>query len=302
MTAHEQLNSRRPGTEPRISSTPRMQRAARDAEHAAQASGISVRRLTRLDELETAVGLLSEIWGRTENPPVTLELLRAFTKAGNYVSGAFEGRLLVGTCVGFFHAPDDDALHSHIAGVSRGAAGRSIGFALKLHQRAWALRGGVSEIAWTYDPLVSRNAYFNLAKLAAKPVEYLPNFYGVMTDSINGHDDTDRLFVRWRLDDIDVWRACSGAHVKLEVAGELAAGAVVALDRTEQEHPLPGKLDGSTSLVAVPQDIERMRAADPGLAHEWRLAVRDALTALTEDGGRIVGFDRAGWYVVRRTQ
>ncbi|WP_106179808.1 GNAT family N-acetyltransferase [Prauserella shujinwangii] len=273
----------------------------RDADRAAQAAGVAVRRLTRLEELDAVVGLLSEIWGRAGNPPVTLELLRAFTKAGNYVSGAFEDGRLVGACVGFFHAPDDDALHSHIAGVSGLAAGRSIGFALKLHQRAWALRRGVSDIAWTFDPLVSRNAYFNLVKLAARPVEYLPNFYGAMADSINGHDDTDRLLMRWRLDDAEVHRACAGTHVNLDAAGELAAGAVVALDRTSGERPRPGRLDGRTSLVAVPRDIERMRVTDPGLAHEWRITVREALMTLADDGGRVVGFDRAGWYVVRRT-
>ena len=58
---------------------------------------------------------------------------------------------------------------------------------------------GVSEIAWTFDPLVSRNAYFNLIKLGADAVEYLPNFYGPMLDTINGDDDSDRLLIKWRL-------------------------------------------------------------------------------------------------------
>ena len=55
-----------------------------------------------------------------------------------------------------------------------------------------------------------------------------------------------------------------------------------------------------TSLVAVPHDIEALRASDPALAQRWRVAVREALAALVADGGRIDGFDRAGWYVVRR--
>ena len=83
--------------------------------------------------------------------------------------------------------------------MAPGLTGRHVGFALKLHQRAWALLRGVSEIAWTFDPLVSRNAYFNLVKLGAQPAEYLPNFYGTMLDTINGDDDSDRLLVRWRL-------------------------------------------------------------------------------------------------------
>src|SRR5262245_50269041 len=173
--------------------------AVQVADAAALSAGVTVRALSDLAELEQVVELLSGIWGRPENPPMTLELLRAFTKAGNYVGGAFEDGRLVGACVGFFHAPNEDTLHSHIAGVSRTASGRSIGFALKLHQRAWALAHGVAEIAWTFDPLVARNAYFNLAKLGAVPTEYLTNFYGAMSDDINGADDSDRLLVRWRL-------------------------------------------------------------------------------------------------------
>jgi predicted GNAT superfamily acetyltransferase len=230
---------------------------------------------------------------------MTLELLRAFTKAGNYVGGAFEGPRLVGACVGFFHAPNEDTLHSHIAGVSQAATGRSIGFALKLHQRAWALTHGVTEIAWTFDPLVARNAYFNLAKLAALPTEYLPNFYGSMADSINGADDSDRLLVRWRLHDPRVVLACAGAGPGAVADEERAAGAVVALGRQADGTPEPGRLDGSTSLVAVPHDIQGLRTSDPSLAWRWRSAVRHTLTELARRGGRIDGFDRDGWYVVR---
>jgi len=279
---------------------PVLDRAVQAAEAAARAAGVSVRELTEITELTGVVGLFATIWGRSANPPVTIELLRAFTKAGNYVAGAFDGDRLVGACVGFFHAPAGDALHSHIAGVHAAAAGRSVGFALKLHQRAWALLRGVSEIAWTFDPLVARNAYFNLVKLAARPVEYLPDFYGPMVDAINSDGDSDRLLVRWRLRDDAVARAGLGGGVSDVAEDELTAGAVLALSIAEDGSPVPGRLDGATSLVAIPRDIAALRASEPGLARRWRLAVREALTGLTGRGGRIDGFDRTGWYVVRR--
>jgi predicted GNAT superfamily acetyltransferase len=50
----------------------------------------------------------------------------------------------------------------------------------------------------------------------------------------------------------------------------------------------------------VPTDIGTMRLADPASAQRWRLAVREVLSALVADGARITGFDRAGFYVVRR--
>jgi predicted GNAT superfamily acetyltransferase len=277
--------------------------AVRDAEAAATAAGVTIREVTALDELAAIVRLYATIWGRQGNPPVTVELLRAFTKAGNYTAGAFDGAQLVGACVGFFGAPAEDALHSHIAGVGRAALGRGVGFALKLHQRGWALRHGVSEIVWTFDPLVSRNAYFNLVKLAARPAEYLPNFYGAMRDEINGMDDSDRLLVRWRLRDPRVVTACAGAGKPASAAAERAAGAVTALGITAAGAPEPGpvsldgvaSLNGVASLVAVPPDIEALRGTDPALARRWRRAVRHALT---DRGAAITGFDRTGWYVV----
>ena len=98
--------------------------------------------------------LFDEIWGRTGNPPVTPELLRALTKAGNYVAARTTATSWSARCVGFL-AARRHALHSHIAGVAPGLVGRSVGFALKLHQRAWALDRGVDMIAWTFDPLVA---------------------------------------------------------------------------------------------------------------------------------------------------
>ncbi len=303
MTTPEDLSSMSPVSPVRpVSSVDvDLDRAVQAADAAALAAGVEVRELGDLADLAAVVHLYAEIWGRGANPPMTLELLRAFGKAGNYVGGAFDGDRLVGACVGFFHAPAEDALHSHIAGVADDVAGRHVGFALKLHQRSWAMLRGVAEIAWTFDPLVSRNAYFNLVKLAARPDEYLANFYGAMLDTINGDDDSDRLLVRWRLRDPAVVAACEGGWVAAVAADEIAGGAVVALGSTPDGAPQVGSLDAAvTSLVAVPRDIGALRVADPVLAQRWRVALREVLAALLADGARISGFDKAGWYVVRR--
>ncbi|HMF61600.1 MAG TPA: GNAT family N-acetyltransferase, partial [Vicinamibacterales bacterium] len=177
---------------------------------AAASAGVQVRELRELAELDQVYRLYDSIWRPDpKNPPVTTELLRALTKAGNYVGGAYDGDELIGACVGFFAAPAEVAMHSHVAGVSGAARGRNVGFALKLHQRAWALQRGVTAISWTFDPLIRRNAYFNLVKLAAQPMEYLTNFYGFMDDGINNGDDTDRLLVRWQLDAPEVATAAT---------------------------------------------------------------------------------------------
>ncbi|MFB8387565.1 GNAT family N-acetyltransferase [Microbacterium sp. NPDC055910] len=250
---------------------------ARAAAHtAARAAGVTVREISNIAEEHAVVELLCGIWGRSaENPPMAPELLRAFAKAGNYIGGAFDGDELIGAAVAFHASPDRHAMHSHIAGVRDPHGGRSVGFALKLHQRGWALERDIEAIEWTFDPLISRNAYFNVEKLRARPLEYLPNFYGAMSDAINGDDETDRLLVRWELNDDVVRAAASGSARRIDPRA-------------------PGHVS-----VALPERIEQLRSSDPARARVWRRDVREQLSGLLAAGGRIVGYDRAAGYIVK---
>jgi predicted GNAT superfamily acetyltransferase len=299
--------------------------AAVTAAEAAGAAGVHIRTLTELAELHEVCLLFESIWqSGPDHAPVSRDLLRAMSKAGNYVAGAYDGTGLIGACVGFFAAPERREVHSHIAGVAPAARGRNVGWAIKLHQRAWALRQGVRRISWTYDPLISRNAYFNMVKLGGFPVQYLPDFYGTMDDAINGDDDTDRLLLHWDLTAPHLDRP--GPGQRWDATALRAAGAVTALGRTPGNEPIAraaiepiaraaleptvraalepvaGAAGGRTVLVAVPPDIEAMRRTDPACARRWRVAVRDALAPLLGEGARVTGFDRAGWYVLERPQ
>lgn len=276
------------------------------AARAAKAAGVVVRPLESLAELQGAAAAFDEIWepGRASSS-VPVDLLRALTKAGNYAAGAYDvaSGALLGACVGFFGPPSHAELHSHIAGVVPAGLRRSVGFALKVHQRSWCLRRGVRVIAWTYDPLVRRNAYFNLAKLGARPAEYLRNFYGVMDDVINGGTETDRMLVRWDLLSAVAREACAGRPRPASFARERARGGVVALSVSGDGLPVAGQPPGGEPgtrvlLVGVPADIEAMRLSDPALAARWRVALRDVLCPLLGDGARVTGFDQSGWYVV----
>lgn len=256
---------------------------------------VIVRQLVAFDELVATQQLYESIWRSNGNtPPVTAELLRAMTKAGSYVAGAFDGTDLIGACVGFCSPPALGTLHSHIAGVAASARGRNVGYLLKLDQRAWALERGLNEVTWTFDPLVRRNAYFNLVKLGADATEYLPDFYGRMHDDINGGTESDRLLISWRVSSPSVVAACSGRP------RVMAATGAVALGISSDGMPVRGVSTGR--LVAVPPDIETLRVTNPAAAREWRHAVRDVLGGLLAAGGRVTGFDRSGWYVVERNE
>ncbi|MEU4363825.1 GNAT family N-acetyltransferase [Promicromonospora sp. NPDC023987] len=266
-------------------SDPFTAQAARDAEAAARAAEVTVREVSGLTELAAVGDLFTTIWGK---PSVSTELLRAFSKTQSYVGGAFRDGALVGACVAFHAAPGQRSLHSHIAGVTPGTGGRGVGFALKVHQRAWALALDVDEIAWTYDPLVARNAHFNINKLAARPAEYLTNFYGPMSDAINGDEDTDRVLVRWDLRAPAVAAACGSGRAGLP-DGLRPGGAVP--DAAGAGGAVPD------AVVPVPLDIERLRVADPAAAHEWRLRVRESLGPYLA-AGSAVGYDRAHGYLI----
>ncbi|MGH3689025.1 MAG: GNAT family N-acetyltransferase [Microbacterium sp.] len=274
------------------------QEAADAASAAATKAGVEIRLLEDVDDFARVAELFQSIWTKQgEASPVNVETLRALSKAGSYVGGAFEHDELVGACFGFFAAPGQRALHSHIAGVSSRMRGRSVGFALKVHQRAWALDEGLDEISWTFDPLISRNAHFNLVKLAANPTSYHRNFYGHMADALNGADDTDRMLVTWYVRDPRVVAACHGDPVG---PADGLAGAEPLLSVGEDLGPLRHRTDARLVRVALPRDIEALRLTEPARATAWRLALRETLGSSLESGGRVLTFDRSGAYTIDR--
>lgn len=257
----------------------------------AHASSVDVRCL-RAAETADACELLAQIWASgTGRVPLEASLLIALLHADNYVAGAFEDRRLVGLCVGFFSPPSESVLHSHIAGVRGSHSGRGIGVALKLHERAWGLRHGVSTISWTFDPLVARNAYFNLERLGARGVEYVPDFYGEMSDGLNRGQGSDRLITRW---DLTAWPPIH--RIEEPGAPALELGPAREPVRIDLPHA------AVAARVAVPDDIEALRRADPALAARWRSATRAVFTDLAHEGWDITGFDRSGFYRLKRTR
>ena len=246
---------------------------------------VEVRELTTREQCAWVDPFFVDVWG-VGTPPLGGELLRALAHAGGYVAGAFVADDLVGVSVGFLAHRHRLALHSHATGVTARARGRGVGVVLKEHQRQWALDRGVPTITWTFDPLVRRNAWFNIAKLGAQPEEYLVDFYGAMGDEINGADESDRLFMVWDLEG-------------RPAPGDPDTARLPTLLACRDETPVVQASDSETVLVATPPDIEGLRRREPDLAREWRVALR-AVLAGELAGGQVVGFTPAGEYVVRR--
>jgi len=261
--------------------------ARRDAAEAAAAGGITVSTLRDTSELHAGALVLQQIWGYKDGMPMPPELLVALAFTDNYVAGVFDHGRLVGAAAAFRSGPA--GMHSQIAGLVPEYQGRSAGYALKLHQRAWALERGITSISWTFDPLIRRNAHFNLVKLGAAGTRYLPDFYGPMVDAINAGDHSDRMLVEWNLTaPSDPTRSPAGTTTAVPVLTVGADGEPVTAT------PGPG-----IRLAAIPPDIEAVRRHDRPLANRWRQALRATMLASTEDGYSVVGLTATGAYVLQ---
>jgi predicted GNAT superfamily acetyltransferase len=253
-------------------------------------------------DARAAVGVLAQVWPRASGKePLPPELAWVFAHSGNYVAIARHGDEPVGAAIGFRGEDAEGALlHSHITGVLADRQSLGVGYQLKQHQRDWALGRGIDRITWTFDPLVTRNAYFNVVKLGARLTTYYVNFYGTMDDAINNGDETDRCLATWRLDSAAANAASAGVFTSADVAGVRAAGAVDVLVPDARGAPVVTPGAGDLRILQLPADIVELRHRNAELARAWRLALRDVLVAAFADGLEVVGVDRNSCYVLGR--
>ncbi|WP_370325362.1 GNAT family N-acetyltransferase [Euzebya sp.] len=253
------------------------------------APDLVIRHLTEMPEIVESSRLIATIWGDASGMPTNLS--RAIQHAGGYVVGAYRAGRMVGTTVAFRgHVDGADVLHSHITGVTE--EGQGIGTALKHHQRRWAAAQGLAAVTWTFDPLVARNGWFNLAKLGATAHRYLVDHYGVMDDPVNAGDATDRLAVWWPVE-AQPRAAVPGGEVRLLAVDELDRPALMGID-----------VDGSARVyaVGVPDDIAGLRSVTPNRAKEWRQAVRVTMGEAMALGYVVRAMRRDGTYLLTRPE
>lgn len=275
-------------------------RVDRTVADAAARAGVLIEAVEDMDTLRQVSALFAVVWGRTaEGVPMHSESLRAVAHAGGLVNVARDrsGGDLLGAAVLGRDVPGSS--YSYLAAVRPEITDRGIGVTLKQHQRAWALAHDIDLMRWTFDPLVARNARFNLVKLGAGVQEYEPAFYGQMADQLNGTDVGDRLVVTWELDSPRALRAGEG------LAEDPTPPTATSPEVTHAE----AGPDGEPALLhtptgrwlRVPGDIVALRRSDPEQARAWRTATgawfQDAFAA----GLGAVSVSRTGWYHLRPT-
>jgi predicted GNAT superfamily acetyltransferase len=268
-----------------------VQEPARRSPDTVDEAGIRIRPLTSNEDYDEAVALQDEIWGSGFSDRVPASILRVGQKVGGVTAAAFDARgHMLGFVFGLTGVRDGKLAHwSDMLAVREAARGHRLGERLKHYQRDVLRSIGVETMYWTFDPLVARNAHFNLNRLGARIAEYVPNFYGSNTGSIlHGALPTDRFVAEWPLGASD--DEVRGAAVRPRPIANVGTTAVVENGHVRMVDPLP---DASHVLVPVPIDIEAALGASAEEALAWRLATRHAMMHFLARGYRVAGFHRA---------
>jgi predicted GNAT superfamily acetyltransferase len=159
---------------------------------------ITIRPCTELAEFAQCIALQKAIWGDSDRDLVPQHIFVVAAQTGGQVLGAYDGDKLIGfllALVGLYEGRV--CLHSHMTGVYPAYQNYGIGRRLKLAQREDALARGIEMVEWTFDPLKSRNAYFNIVRLGAIIRTYLPNVYGQTSSHLDRGLPTDRFLAEW---------------------------------------------------------------------------------------------------------
>jgi predicted GNAT superfamily acetyltransferase len=247
----------------------------------------TIRLIETPDEMLLVEALQREVWPGSETDVVPAHLLIAAVHNGGLVLGAFEGERLVGFVFGFpgiESTPDGPRpMHcSHMAGVLDSHRGRGLGFALKRAQWQMARQQGLDHMTWTYDLLLSRNAYLNISRLGAVCSTYRRSEYGYMRDDLNSGLPSDRFNVDWWLNTSRVERRLSKqARPSLTLGALIHLGMHPLYNLQEDPNGLQRPpehvphLQGQILAAEIPGDFLAVKAADLAMARDWRFFTRE---------------------------
>ena len=240
---------------------------------------IDIRECTTVEEFDRCVRLQREAFGLPDLELSPRRHLIVARSAGGFTLGAFDGAALVGFVlnqIAVRRSPETGAEetygYSHMMAVAQEYQNRGVGARLKWAQRARVVAEGRRFIRWTWDPVQSRNAHFNLKRLGVVVRSYAENYYGTDYSTVTGKFgeplglDSDRLVAEWNLD----------------------SPRVEALARGEAPEP-PGE---PAAAVAIPPNWGALVREDPATARAELLRVRAEFRAAFASGLVCAAFER----------
>ena len=263
-----------------------------------------IRLLETIEEMHLIEDLTDEIWHGGAEDVVPAHILIAMIHNGGIALGAFEDEKMVGYTFGFsglIETPQGlNAKHcSHQMGVLSTHRGQDIGFALKKAQWQMVRKQGLDRITWTFDPLLSRNAYLNIARLGAVCNTYKREEYGKMVDDLNAGIASDRFQVDWWINT----RRVSQHLVDIENRTPLGLenyekSEVQVLYKPERDMDLgllfaPKRFahpEKKILLLQIPADYQILRGSHFSLAQDWRFFTREVFEESFNAGYIITDF------------
>jgi len=269
-------------------------------------SRIVVRPLRGIAEFHQCERIQQTVWG---SAGVSSELLLVTAKNGGQVLGAFSAGRLAGFLYAFLARRHGRLIHwSHLMALEPDFRDCGLGLRMKLEHRRQALAQGIRLIAWTYDPLQSRNAALNIGRLGAEVREYIPDCYGSFPSSIECGLPSDRFVAEWHIATRKVERSLASSRSAMI---EATAPTINEVDWDARDFAVNRRLRLTLSeprlLAEVPAETDRMRALDLDMARRWRFEMRRVFQHYFKKGYRVAGFfsrldrdSRRAFYVLER--
>ncbi|NDJ86291.1 MAG: GNAT family N-acetyltransferase [Chloroflexi bacterium] len=272
------------------------------------ADDVSIRSLTRADELAWVMDLQSLICGDQNEWQIPFYTLVDLVRNGGQVLAAFEGKLLVGFLIAFLGTDSRDPHRPAMANlklvldriaVHPDYRGTGVATQMALRLRDIAIRQGIRLVTYAFDPLESREAYLLIRKLGAIVKRFSPDFYGVPAhDAIVPPLTTDRCLAEWWVTHNRVEERLFGQRGNLGLGQYLDAGTPIlnpseVVSDSDLVRPfselvmVPGN---SMFLIEVPADYAAISLADEALARTWQQHIRDALLTIMPNGYVITDF------------
>lgn len=250
------------------------------------------------EEMTSVEALQRLVWPSSETDVVPAHIFITAVHNGGLVAGAYMGNELIGFVFGFpglETTPDGPRPKhcSHMMGIHPDYRDSGVGYALKRAQWQMVRHQGLDHITWTYDPLLSRNAYLNISKLGAVCNTYRRSEYGDMRDGLNAGLPSDRFQVDWWINTRRVDRRLSKRPrkpLKLDNFSQADLQPLyVPLASPHADgwsHPPEhfSALEKNLALAEIPSDFNALKQADFTLARDWRFFTREVFETAFANG------------------
>jgi predicted GNAT superfamily acetyltransferase len=219
-----------------------------------------IRPLTEISEFQQCFELQRAVFGLGEGDLFPIRFYVVLNAIGGLVLGALEEDRVVGYVNSMPGIRDGKPYwYSQVMAVAKDHWNSGTASKLKMAQREHALQRGLRRIEWTFDPLESKNAYLNIAKLGVIVRHYHVNYYARIDSALHTGLDSDRLVAEWW-----IGKPCISAE----------------------------PAQGDVRRVYIPADLQTLKKQSLKSAQDVQLRVREQFSKNFQDDYFVAGFER----------